>query len=479
MTMTSPQGATNEQILEGLKHLLHVVQEYEPEPRGEQLVNRLGTHFGCSATDVAVLTEDIPAHRYVDHDIALQLLAERDPGHELIGVGGGDMRYHNSLSDLLNNSYGPPLPLAQPDFTVLPDSPSTERSCLGYGIRLFRHEGHPVAVLEREANPRRGLDTGSLEVMCPERTVARSVLEAIRSLATQHSVLRGQVISLTESGYEQTARGITFVPRPEVREADVILPEGTLSRVKQHTLGIAEHAESLRRQGQHLKRGILLYGPPGTGKTHTLRHLISEATEHTVVLLSGSSLALVGLAAKVARALQPAIVVLEDVDLVAGDRDLSYGPQPLLFEVMDAMDGLDGDADVTFLLTTNRVEAMEDALTQRPGRVDLAAEIPLPDEAGRRALLQLCSPNGVFGDEVLAKTAARLEGTTASLAKELVRRAVLLATIEGVELGDKHLVRATDQLLDDSEELSRVLLGARRREDAGAGQPPDSEFGCS
>lgn len=294
-----------------------------------------------------------------------------------------------------------------------------------------RRQGTPVAVMIREANPRRGQDQGSLEVLCPDRALGKELLTELGQLSLRHSVLRGQLISLKESGYEQTARGVTFLPRPQVSAEDVILPAGRLDHVKEHVLGIASHAQQLRAAGQHLKRGVLLYGPPGTGKTHTLRHLLTEATDHTVVVLSGQSLAYVSMAAKIARALQPSIVVLEDVDLVAGERDFSAGAQPLLFEVMDAMDGLDGDADVTFLLTTNRVEAMEDALTQRPGRVDLAVEVPLPDLAGRIQLLQLYAPADAFSHAEIERTAARLEGTTASLAKELVRRCVLMATIEG------------------------------------------------
>ena len=88
----------------------------------------------------------------------------------------------------------------------------------------------------------------------------------------------------------------------------------------------------------------------------------------------------VGAAAQIARAHQPAIVVIEDCDLIAEDRDHHFGSgaSPLLFTLLDAMDGLDQDADVVFLLTTNRAEALEKALAQRPGRVDLAVEIPLP-----------------------------------------------------------------------------------------------------
>ena len=74
------------------------------------------------------------------------------------------------------------------------------------------------------------------------------------------------------------------------------------------------------------------------------------------------------------------------------------------------MDGLDADADVTFLLTTNRVDAMEHALAQRPGRVDLAIEVPLPDEGRPARPAPAHAPAGVFGEDVLAETAARTEG---------------------------------------------------------------------
>jgi len=132
----------------------------------------------------------------------------------------------------------------------------------------------------------------------------------------------------------------------------------------------------------------------------------------------------------------------------------------LLFTLLDAMDGLDQDADVVFLLTTNRAEALERALAQRPGRVDLAVEIPLPDGPARQRLIALYAADVGFSDAAVAAAATASAGTTASYAKELVRRAVLRAAIEEREPVDDDLVAASQELQSDGAVLTRALLGS-------------------
>lgn len=132
----------------------------------------------------------------------------------------------------------------------------------------------------------------------------------------------------------------------------------------------------------------------------------------------------------VARALQPSLVVVEDVDLIAEEREYHVGENPLLFELLNEMDGLDSDADVTFLLTTNRADLLEKALTARPGRVDHAAELPVPDAAARAMLLRLYRGRLDLDVSDLDTVIARTEGVTASFIKELLRRAALVAAEE-------------------------------------------------
>src|SRR5438270_9485087 len=131
----------------------------------------------------------------------------------------------------------------------------------------------------------------------------------------------------------------------------------------------------------------------------------------TTILLTGVAEVALGRAVAIARNLQPAMVVLEDVDLVAMERTLpGLGTNPLLFQLLNEMDGLASDADIIFVLTTNRVDLLEPALASRPGRIDQAVEIKLPDVDGRRRLLQVYLrgvPNDVSD---LERVAGRTDG---------------------------------------------------------------------
>lgn len=439
-----------------------LLKEDDTPQRGTALLPILDEHFGSPADEMPVVFERIDVHRWADVDIALESITSRDPQARLLGVGGGE-RHHSSLSDLMANAEWGRFRQGQVDRLSVAVGPDAERATVAFGLHLFNYQDQPVLVLQRGHDPQHGAEP-RLEVVASQPEIASRLLAEVRELSLEMSVLRGQVISFSANPYEHSMSGITFTHRPELPADRVILPTGTLEQVRSHVVGLAEHREQLRAKGQHLKRGILLYGPPGTGKTHTVRHLIGAVPDTTVVLLSGTNLAHVGNAAQIARAHQPAIVVLEDCDLIAEDRDhhgqFGGGASPLLFTLLDAMDGLDQDADVVFLLTTNRAEALEKALAQRPGRVDLAVEIPLPDADARRALIGLYAAEVGFGSDAIASAADAAEGTTASYAKELVRRAVLLAAMAGHEPGDDDLAAASAQLQADDAVLTRALLGS-------------------
>ncbi|MGW0231969.1 AAA family ATPase [Actinopolymorpha singaporensis] len=446
------------------RRFLDEIVHREMEPTGRpSLVARLREHLGQDPLETPVVTATYPAYDHANVHVGLEAwFATGGRSRELVGVSGGH-RSSNTLSELLemaerHGAYG----VGPVDYVHLPVSVDEELACVGFGFFLGVDGDERTAVLLRSPELH-GPPEVRLEVMAPSRDSAKRLLAGAEELMRERNVFRGKVVSISPNrAFEEGAGPISFHRRPSMDRDAIVLPAGLLERVERQVLGVARHGDRLRAAGQQLRRGVLLYGPPGTGKTHTLRYLLSRLPDFTVVLLTGTSLGFIGPACALARMLQPALVVLEDCDLVAEARDFGPGMEnPLLFEMLNEMDGLEDEVDVAFLLTTNRADLLEPALAQRPGRVDLAVEIPLPDAAGRARLLQLYGPDLKLPPEILAELVVRTDGTTASFAKELVRRAILLAAERGAdETAPQDLRNAADELLSDRDALTRRLLGA-------------------
>jgi hypothetical protein len=291
---------------------------------------------------------------------------------------------------------------------------------------------------------------------------AQAVHARLEELRRALNVYRGHVIEVGLA--PMGGISLEFGEVPATAREDVVLPEAVLARIERHALGVAAHRDALLAAGQHLKRGLLLYGPPGTGKTHTTRYLVGQMDGYTRLLLTGRALQGIGFAAELARELQPAVLVLEDVDLVAEDRSFGPGSSPVLFDLLDAMDGAAADADLLFVLTTNRADLLEPALAARPGRVDVAIEIDLPDPDARKRLLALYGRSVPLqlSDADTLEIVERTDGVTASFLKELLRRAMLESLHDDLQptvVTAAHTARALDDLLDSGQRLTRSLLG--------------------
>jgi hypothetical protein len=430
-------------------------------------------HLGPQVAELPVVGDAWPPYEHVNLQVALDhWLSAQGRSHQLIGITGFQNRMF-SLADLsqpMTAMHGPGI--GSVAFESLARGPAGQTmSCVRCGLYLVEDDGQRLAVLFREEAQHgpRGSAGIAIEVLCPDPARGSEVLQELRVLALRHNVFRGQVLSFDQEMFGPGSGLLRFVERPQMREDDLVLPEGTLELTERQVLGVAIHRERLRRSGQHLKRGVLLHGPPGTGKTHTVRYLLSGSEGTTAILLSGAALGMISQACSMARALQPSIIVVEDVDLIAEQRGMHPGQHPLLFQLLNEMDGLAPDVDVAFILTTNRPDLLEPALADRPGRVDQAVEIPLPDADARRRLIEIYRGNlGLDGTDI-GPAVERTEGVTASFIKELLRRAALIradtdgADGDAITLTTDDLAAALDQLLDERNRLTRVLLGGAAR----------------
>jgi hypothetical protein len=458
-------------FVEQFRRLSELAHERLPPPdqRSSPLVDRLTRHLGQFARELPVITEAYPGYDHANIQVAIDAWRAEHGEGSLVGISGHG-REHHSLTELLVGLSH--FNVGAVDYTSVPVGVEAELSCVRFGLYLLaRRDGTPLAVLLRGADMRRGEPGVRLEILCRGEEAGRAFLAEIRELMRRHNVFRGKVLSFEAHDFGAGIGPLQFHPRPSLSRTEVVLPGGVLDGVERQVIGVARHRERLLGTGHALKRGVLLFGPPGTGKTHTVRYLVSQLPDFTILLLSGLGLQFIREACALARLVQPALVVLEDVDLVAESRSMRHGmDNPLLFQVLNEMDGLAGDADVAFLLTTNRVDLLEPALAQRPGRVDMAVEIPLPDAAGRAALLGLYGRGLRLAREESAEIVAGTEGATASLFAELARRAELLAASEGAgEAGMTHLRAALAELA-----ATRTALVAGVQEVAALNAPPPS-----
>ncbi len=433
------------------------------------LPDLLRDHLGGTVDALDVVEESWPGYDHVNVQVALDAwLQQVGREHELVGLTDVGHRVFG-LSDLLHDQgsrYGPrPGNVAWMNLASGPHGEVVP--AVRAGLYLVREAETRIAILVLASDPERGSSVLGLHLVADRPGAAARAGAEIRALSLEHNVFRGQLISFGDDMFGERATVLHFLPRPSLSPDQVVLPAETLAAIRRQVVGVAEHREQLLAARQHLKRGLLLYGPPGVGKSHTVRYLSSELTGTTIILLTGDALGMIGTACSVARTLQPAMVVVEDVDLIAEDREMYTGDQPMLFSLLNEMDGLAEDADVVFLLTTNRAGVLERALAARPGRVDLAVAMELPDRDARRRLLELYRGDLDLDESRLDSVIERTEHVTASFLKELLRRAALIAAEAGdpgapLRVSADQLDAALEELFDTRNAMTRVLLGGAR-----------------
>ena len=433
----------------------------------------LDWHFTNIPRSKLVTTiRQFPGHMRVDVQAAIDRLFSK--AIRLFGLNE-EQRYETlSISRLLREGrYALAIaPLQYSDVEIGEKNPA---KCLDNGLWLCEQDNLRYAVLlcgHREYSREPGI---RIEIAVPSGAAGTALVQQcfteLEQAVQAARTYRGKILSLdADSDYRGRSRGITVHRLPPVARGEVILPEQTLRLLDRNVLNFVGIRDRLRQLGQSTRKGILLYGPPGTGKTHTIRYLATHLPGHTTLIITAEQIGLLGAYMSLARLLQPSMVVIEDVDLIARDRD-DMGPceESMLNKLLNEMDGLKQDADILFVLTTNRPEDLEGALAGRPGRIDQAIEVPLPDETGRGKLVRLYGKGLPIEDAVIAEAARRSDGTSCAFIKELMRRLAQasLARDGGNSVISADIDEALDDMLFSGGRLNAQLLGGAQAMAAG------------
>ena len=174
-----------------------------------------------------------------------------------------------------------------------------------------------------------------------------------------------------------------------------------------------EEMQDLLELGLHPVRGLLLYGPPGNGKTALAREISRVLNARSPKIVAAPELLdrWVGGSERLVRELfadaeeelricngDPTrsnlhVVVIDEIDAVFRKRSSTAGDGEVtrasaVNQILAKMDGINALGNVLLVGMTNRRELLDPALL-RPGRLEVHVEIPVPDQAGRRDILQI------------------------------------------------------------------------------------------
>jgi cell division protease FtsH len=254
--------------------------------------------------------------------------------------------------------------------------------------------------------------------------IAQEYLDDLRKRAREaESYLRGRCLRMGGDGDDYIS--VTPIEVPAARRDEVIVSDAVWREIDLNVSALFARQELLTTMGLGTNRGMLLYGPPGTGKTALCRVLASELVgDVTVVFCDARAIGdRMGMVYRELSRLAPALVVLEDLDLVVGNR--RSGRDGGLHEFLTALDGAMSNHDgVVTVATTNDIKALDDAAV-RAARFDRIIEIPLPDVGLRASILRRYL--GELAEAIDVPAVARVtDGASGASLRELVRRAVLV-----------------------------------------------------
>jgi mitochondrial chaperone BCS1 len=197
-----------------------------------------------------------------------------------------------------------------------------------------------------------------------------------------------------------------------------------------------------RKLGVPYHRGYLLYGPPGTGKTSLVSGLSAKF---------GMSIYVMNLTEFNDRSLKSAMndvpensmILFEDIDCMrtgnrrsdaaagqakephsnGSDQDLPTSLGVTLSGLLNVLDGFHAPENVVFVMTTNRIEALDPALL-RPGRIDYKLYLGEAADSQRTELYRRFFPEAsmaearAFVEAHQAETMAEFQGLLLGLEQE-------------------------------------------------------------
>ena len=300
--------------------------------------------------------------------------------------------------------------------------------------------GHLQDVLDDRTAIVRSSNGTVFQVSLNQRLEPKTLKPGTRVALNQDTLA---VIEVLHDAWDPMVSGAEMVTKPEITYDAVAGLEEQVKSVREAIELPLTSPELFKKVGITPPKGILLVGPPGCGKT-LLAKAVANHTDATFIRMVGSELAqkYIGEGGRMVRELfslakdkSPSIIFLDEIDAIgakrldgstSGDREV----QRTLMQLLAELDGFDALEDVKIIAATNRPDILDDALL-RPGRFDRIITIPLPDEKGRKAILDLHISNMSTKRINLQRIVEKTEGYSGAELKATSVEAGMIAIRDG------------------------------------------------
>lgn len=262
----------------------------------------------------------------------------------------------------------------------------------------------------------------------------------------------GEVVPVTENVVTDPAMEVT---RETITLADVGGLDQVKRRINESFLEPMRNPEIAKAFGKSLRGGLILYGPPGCGKTFIARAIAGELKASFIsVTISdildrymGESEANMAAVFDRARALAPAVLFFDEVDVVGGKRSKMgnfAGMRNVVNQMLMEMDGVGSDNDGLFVLAATNHPWDVDSALLRPGRFDRMVLVLPPDEPARAAILRLHLSGrpieGIDLDELVNRTdgfsGADLQHVCATAGEKAMMASIQAGEVRPINMSD-------------------------------------------
>jgi cell division protease FtsH len=281
--------------------------------------------------------------------------------------------------------------------------------CDGY---LLLQKGHIRLVSSIKTSSRQA---PSLVILSCEKKEGIDFAGGIREFVTENNPYKGKKLRFTSQ--------IRFLTLPPRRWQDLTLDPVLKNEIENNTIGFLGRMEELAKYGISSRRGLILVGEPGTGKTLICKVLMNHSPDITCILSDGSCLTnclYISYLYELAQDLRPTIVFIEDIDLIAEERREShYTRAEALASLLCALDGVEECKEVVTVATTNFIETIDKALSERPSRFDRIIRLPLPSLERRKELISSLSCKIPMDDAVQEYLAQKTHNYTPAQIQEV------------------------------------------------------------